>query len=156
MQTSRRILIGFGAGILVLIIAAVVLVVTTGHRNPPMLASDTPQGTVQRFLMAIQEKDYRAAYDYLLFPNPTAPKVPTESYDSWLLSARFSSDSTWKASLGSVEISGDTASLNVIIDIFRAEGPLGNPISSQNMTFILKKSGPDWRIISPVDLYWLN
>jgi hypothetical protein len=155
MQTSRRILIGFGAGIVVLIAAAIVLVVTTGHRNPPMLAADTPEGTVQRYLLAIQEKNYRAAYDYLLLPNPNQPKVPTESYDNWLLSTRFSGDSTWKASLGSVEISGDTASLNVIIDIFRAEGPLGNPIRSQNTTFLLKKSGNDWRIISPFDLYWL-
>jgi len=44
-----------------------------------LLAADTPQGTVQRYLIALENQDYQQAYTYL------SPNMPgTMSYNDWL------------------------------------------------------------------------
>lgn len=155
MKTSSRTLIGFGIAIAVLVIVTVILVLTTGRGNAPLLAINTPEGVVQRYLVAVQEKNFATAYNYLAPYDPKNPDNPTQTYDNWLSSAQNSGNSTWKANLGQVNITGDTASVTVIVDVFRAGGPFGNPVSTNNMNFMLKKTGANWLIISPTDLYWL-
>jgi hypothetical protein len=155
MKTSNRTLIGFGIAMATLVIATIVLVLTLGQSNAPLLAENRPEGIVQRYLLAIQDKNYPAAYLYLAPTDPKNINAPAQTYDNWLMSAQNSGNSTWKANLGQVNITGDTASVIVMIDVFRAVGPLGNPVSTNTMTFLLKQTGPDWLIISPVDLYWL-
>jgi len=54
-----------------------------------------------------------------------------------------------------VDIIGDTASGEVIIDVFRTDGPLGNPVNTNNLTFMLKNNGGVWLILTPDSLYWL-
>lgn len=65
MKTSSRMLIGFGSAIAVLIIVTVVLVLTLGQGSSATLPGDTPQGTIQRYLLAVQNKDYAEAYNFL-------------------------------------------------------------------------------------------
>ena len=160
MRTSSRALIGFGAAIAVLVIVTIVLVLTLGKGNAALLSEKTPEGTVQRYLIAIQDQNYAAAYQYLS-PQDLSPQVPENikepvlTYDNWLTSVQQSANSTWKADLGKVTISGDTASVTITIDVFREEGRLGNPVNTHDMTFMLKKADTGWLIISPTDLYWL-
>jgi len=68
VKSSSRLLMGFGIGIIVLVIITVVLALSLGQKNAPLLSADTPEGAVQRFLLAVQSKDYTAAYNYLLLP----------------------------------------------------------------------------------------
>jgi hypothetical protein len=159
MKTSSRTLVGFGIGIGVLVIVTIILVLTLGKSNPTMLPADSPEGVVQRYLVAIQEKNFPAAYAYLVPPttsDPNNPKIPPSmSYNDWLASAQYAANSTWKANLGKVIVTGDTANVAVTIDTFRPGGPFGNPVNTNNMTFFLKKAGTSWLINSPTDLYWL-
>jgi hypothetical protein len=155
MKTSSRTLIGFGIAIAVLIIVTIILVLTLGKGKAPLLSENTPQGVVQRYLVAIQEKNYPAAYAYLSPQDPKNINTPAQTYDNWLISAQNNTSTTWKASLGTVTTTGDSATVIVMIDVFRAGGPFSNPVNSRNMTFILKQSGSTWLIISPTDLYWL-
>jgi len=155
MKTSNRTLVGFGIGIVALVIITVILVLTLGRSNPTLLPENTPQGVVQRYLQAVQEKNYQIAYNYLTPADPKNPNGPFQSYDNWVMSTQNSSNSVWKANLGTVNINGDNATVEVMIDIFRPGGPLGNPVNTNNMTFLLKKTGTNWLIISPTDLYWL-
>ena len=159
MRTSSRTLLGFGIGIAVLIIVTIVLVLTLGKGHAPLLSENTPEGVVQRYLLAVQEKNYPAAYAYLV---PLDPKnvnspihSPIQTYDNWLISAQNNTNTTWKANLGAVNITGESATVIVMIDVFRAGGPFANPVNTNNITFILKQSGSTWLIISPTDLYWL-
>jgi hypothetical protein len=159
MKTSNRSLIGFGIAIALLVITTIVLVFTVGKTNPPLLSEDTPEGTVQRYLQAIQSKNYQVAYAYLLPPEtqtPDNPKIPPYfSYNEWLNSVQNREEATWKATLGKVSYSGETASIEVLVNTFRPGGPFGNPVNSHSMSFFLKKVDFKWLITSPTDLYWL-
>ncbi len=155
MKTSSRTLIGFGIGIAVLIMGTIILVLTIGKGNAPLLSNNTPEGIVQRYLLAVQEKNYPAAYAYLSPQDPKDINVPVHTYDDWLMNVRNNSNTTWKASLGAVKITGDTATVEVMIDVFRPGGLFANPVSTNNETFVLKNAGSSWLIISPTYLYWL-
>jgi len=159
MKTSSRALLGFGIGIVVLVMITIGLVLTLGKGNPPLLAENTPQGVVQRYMIAIQGKNYQAAYTYLAPVDPNDPNYPKGSpiysFENWVMSAQNSGNTTWRANLGKVSISGDTANVDTIIDTFRPNGPFGNPVNSHSVTFFLKKVGANWLITSPMDLYWL-
>lgn len=155
MRSSNRTLMGFGIAIGVLIITTIILVLTLGKGNTDLLAEDTPEGVVQRYLLAIQEENYQSAFSYFSPQDPKDIGNPVMTYDEWLMSVRNNSNSTWKASLGAFKITGDSATVDVMIDVFRPGGPFANPVNTNNETFILKKSGSSWLIISPTYLYWL-
>ncbi len=151
---SSRFLVGFSIAIAVVVIAAVALVLTT-RGNVPQLPEDTPQGIVQRYLTAIQQKDYPGAYSYLKVEQDGQPLT----YDQWLKQVPVpfpvSQQSSWKATLGNTSIMGDRATVEVIIDIFRPGGPFDNPVQSQTVLFQLTQTDNAWFITSPPYLYWI-
>jgi hypothetical protein len=155
MKKSNRTLIGFGIAIAVLIIGTIILVLTLGKGNAALLSDKTPEGIVQRYLMAVQAKNYPAAYAYLVPQDPKNINSPIQTYDNWLTSAQNNTNTTWKANLGSVIITGDSATVIAMIDVFQPGGPFANPVHTNNITFILNKSGSNWLINSPTYLYWL-
>jgi hypothetical protein len=158
MKTSSRLLIGFGAAIAVLVIVAVVLVLTLGQASSPALPGNTPQGTVQRYLQAVQNKDYTTAYNMLdpaATTNPKFPDGPQQTFDDYVMSAQGASNNTWKATLGTLSDNGTNASVEIEIEVFSPQGPFGNSTYSHNITFVLKKSGDKWIITAPSDLFWL-
>jgi hypothetical protein len=156
VKSSSRLLIGFGLGLAVVVIITVVLALSIGQKNAPPLSADSPEGTVQQFLLAVQSKDYAAAYKYLIPPS-TQPDVNTfqGSFEYFSSSAQNVSNNTWKANLGKTSLQGDTASVEIILEVFTSGGPFGNPIRSNTIIFFLKKTGNTWLISSPTDLYWL-
>jgi hypothetical protein len=48
-----------------LMAAAVTTALVTTRGGPHLLAADSPEGVVQRYLLALQKEDYREAYSYL-------------------------------------------------------------------------------------------
>ena len=150
---SRRWLIIFAVIIGVLAITAVSLVLLTKGDQITLFPDDTPQGTVQRYLIAMQEQDYREAYDYLSF-DPSRKR----SYSEW--SPTFSgisrmTQATWKATLVETTQNGDSASVEVSIDKFRPEGPFSGMTRNQLITFQLAKIEGRWIITSPTYTYWI-
>jgi hypothetical protein len=158
MQSSNRVLIGFGIGLAVLVILTVVLVLSLGQKSAPALPQNTPEGTVQAYLVAVQEKDYTRAYSYLMpFPTPTdnLKPYPPYSYENWLNSARNTGNVAWKATLGRTSITGNKATVEVNIEVFRPAGPFDNPVHTNNITFALTQEGDRWLITTPTDLFWI-
>ncbi len=156
MKSSSRLLIGFGIGLTVVIVITVVLALSIGQKNAPPLSENSPERTVQQFLQAIQSKDFTSAYNYLAPPSAaTDPKDFTGSFEYFSMSARNASSNTWKANLGKISVQGDTASVEIILEVFTSGGPFGNPIRSNNIIFFLKKTDNTWLITAPADLYWL-
>ena len=157
MKSSSRLLISFGIGIIALVIVTVVLVLTIGQGNTHLLPENTPEGVVQRYLLAIQESDYSKAYSYLA-PQPTPTdyyKGSPQSFEYFVNSAQNAANTTWKANLGKVTVKDNTASVELTVDIFRSAGPLENPIHTNTIIFLLVKSGDNWLVTSPIDLYWI-
>jgi hypothetical protein len=150
---SRRFLLGFGIGLGVLVIASVVLALVFASQPPPRLPEDTPEGTVQAYLTALQERDFQKAWGYLL---PPADRTGW-SYDTWLRQAPGGTreSSSWKATLGSVNLKGSEAVVEVGIDTFRPGGLFSDPVRSQRISFSLRQQSGAWKIINPVDVWWL-
>lgn len=154
MKTSGRFLLVFGLVILVVVGVAVALAVVGGNAPVKMLAEDTPEGVVQRFLMAVKERDYAKAYTYLS-PLPENSKI--YSYEEWIRSTQSRNvNSSWKASIVNSMVKENDATVDVNIDIFRLPGsPMTNPVYSHSIRFVLHKENGKWMINSPVDIYWL-
>lgn len=151
MNSSRRWLVIFTIVICVLAIVAISLVLTTKENQVVLLPQDTPQGTVQRYLIAIQERNFQKAYSYLSF-SPT-DKITT--YSDWILMVSSTTQSAWKATLGKVTLNGNDAAVDVIIDTFHAGESFAGQIRSQQITFQLSKNDQKWLITSPNYIYWI-
>jgi len=154
MKSHNRLLIGFGIAIALLVIVAVALVLSTGQQQPALLPQDTPEGTVQRYLMAIQNKDFNAAYDFLSAADTQDNPKPF-TRDMWISQGRGMQDLSWKANLGKVSVTGDRAVVEVSIHTFRSGGPFDDNTNSHNVTFYLEKQDGKWLITTPRELYIL-
>ena len=153
MNSSRRWLFIFTIVIGVLVIATVTLVLLTKGNKVTLLPENSPQGTVQRYLIAVQDKDYQSAFNYLSF-NPT-DKVTT--YNEWIMmiGSPQMSQSVWKATLGKITLNSDTATVEINIDTIRRGGLFNNSQFSQQIDFLLIKKAGSWFITSPTYIYWI-
>ena len=151
MKTSSRWLLIFGVTIGVLVIAAVALVLTMTPKDTHLLPENTPEGTVQRYFLALQAEDYLTAYSYLS-PPPTE-KYPYEEWRSPFTSPGEKPE--WKVTLGKSAVKDSQATVDVVVDVLRPGGPFDNPVRTNQITFFLKKEGTSWKITSPWDVWWL-
>ncbi|MDP2919952.1 MAG: hypothetical protein Q8O43_07025 [Dehalococcoidia bacterium] len=153
MKASNRFLLGFGIAIALLVVVTLVLVLTAKN-DISMRPENTPEGTVQRFLLAVQDKDYPKAFSYLRIVENNR----TLSYDDWVISVRPPSQSlqrAWKATLGEIRVTGNKATVEVMMDIFRPGGPFENPVDVQTILFQLEKTDEAWFITQRPSLFWL-
>jgi hypothetical protein len=157
MNSSRVWLIIFAIVVSILVIATVSLVLLTKGNEVNILPDNTPQGIVQRYLVALQEKDYQKAYTFLSFD----PSEKIQTYNDWLRMViggpQISNQSAWKAALGKTTQNGegDNATVEVIIDTFRPGGPFEDPVRSQSIIFQLRKINDQWLITSPTYIFWI-
>jgi hypothetical protein len=155
MNSSRVWLIIFAIVVSILLITTVSLVLLTKGNEVAILPEDSPQGIVQRYLIALQEKNFQKAYSYLSFD----PSEKIKTYNDWLRMVigepQISNQSAWKAALGKTTQNGDNATVEVIIDTFRPGGPFEDPVRSQPIIFQLSTINGKWLIISPTYIYWI-
>jgi hypothetical protein len=155
VETSSKALIVFGIILTVLVAGVTALVFLAGNGEVSLLPEDSPEGTVQRYLIAINENRYQDAYSYLKF----SPDDRIESYEDWLRMSVGWPDPyhqrTWKASLGETEITANKAAVGVVIDTFRPGGIFEDPVNSQNVLFSLQQESGRWFITSPLYIYWI-
>jgi len=150
MKSSNRWLIIFGAVIFVLVVAAVVLVLFLPPSEAPLAPEGTPEGTVQRYLLALEAEDFPTAWGYL-----SPPASENLTYDNWLRQMpRPAEKPGIRITLRKSSLTGNQASVEVVIDVFRPTGPFDNPVSSQDVTFFLTRIGTSWKITSPTYVWW--
>ena len=154
MKSSNRALAIFGAAIGLLALVTLVLVLVTGNRPVKLLPGDTPQGVVQRYLLAIDQSDYLTAWNYLA---PQVPDGKPQTYEQWRQSFTYPADRpAYKATLGASRIDGGQATVDVVIDTFRQyNGLFGNPVSTTRITFFLQQDGGTWKITDPTYVSWI-
>ena len=151
MKSSSRWLLIFGVTIGVLVIVAVVLVLTMPTPETRLLPEDTPEGTVQRYFLALQAEDYVTAYSYL--SSSSRENNPYEVWREYFIS--FEEKPEWKVTLGESAVKGSEATVDVVVDIFRPGGRFFDyPVRTQQ-TFVLEKEGTSWNITSPWYVWWL-
>jgi hypothetical protein len=151
-KTSNRYLIGFGIGLGALVIASVVLAIFFGGQTPTRLSENTPEGVVQAYLTALQERDFQKAWSYLIPPTDR----PNWTYDVWRNQLQnYRDPPSWKATLGTVSPKGGETLVEVAIDTFRPGGLFTDPVRSQRINFSLRLVDGMWKIASPVDTWWI-
>lgn len=153
MKNSNRFLLGFGIVIVAIVGVAVTLAVTGSNEQVKLLPETSPEGTVQRFLMAVKDHDYQKAYGFLA---PQPEQVKGDAYDNWVRSVQNPRDtSSWKASILKSTVRDDNATVDVAVDVIRPEGPLMNPVTTNQVSFMLQKKDGRWLISQPADIWWL-
>jgi hypothetical protein len=152
MKSSNKWLLGFGSALGILVILAVVLVLTMpGTDEIELLPENTPEGIVQRYVFAIQNRDYEEAYGYLS-TSAIADEGRYNSFEEW--SRQFLNrrgGDPWRAIIGDAEYSGGKAFVTVSIEVFEPEGLLQDPVRMWYYPFTLEQEDDGWKITSPID-----
>jgi hypothetical protein len=129
-QRANRVL-----GIVVAAISIVALIaVLAVKEDTPQLDANTPEGSVQKYLQSVTERDFDTALTYLA----DNTKCKVEDFDQ-----AYIQDSI-RISLSDSSIKGDSASVKISI-----ENSSGDPFSSgytESQTFRLTKSDSGWKI----------
>jgi hypothetical protein len=147
MKSVNRWLIIFGSIVGVLVIVAVTLVLTM-QNNHPLLAENTPEGVVQRYILALKDGDSQTAYTYLSDTAQTS--MP---YNTWKPIPPQNGNPTWQATIGKATVHGTSATVAVNVDRFYPSNGLNSSISSQTFVFQLVKQSDGWKINQP-DYLW--
>ena len=152
MNSSSKWLIIFAGIISALVLLAVVLVLFAQSKNVTLLAGDTPQGTVQRYLIALENEDYQQAYTYL---SPNMPEITP--YSNWLMqnTNRPAGQTGWRATLGKTVQNGGYATVDVMIETSYPGGMMSSSQSNLPVSFDLTETGNSWLITSPTYIYWI-
>lgn len=150
MKSSNRLLVTFGIVIGVLVVTGIVLGLTLGGQTASLLPEDTPEGTVQRYILAIKAEDYEKAYGYLS-PAALAESTYFDTYEKWSQRySRYRESRGWKATLGESTVTGDEATVEVTIDVFRPSVPFTDPVYTRRYDFHLDKEGTSWKMTYPI------
>ena len=152
MKSSKGLLLLFAGAIALLALVTLLLVLIGGSKPVALLPDNSPEGTVQRYLLAIDSMDYQMAFSYISLP----PGDKT-TYDIWQQSFSFQSDRpAYKVTLGQSHVTGDEATVEVVVDVFRVNsGLFNNPVNSSRVDFLLTRSNGVWRITSPTYVWWI-
>jgi hypothetical protein len=122
MKSSKRLLAIFAGAVGLLVLVTLLLVLIGGNKPVEMLPEGSPEGTVQRYLLAIDGGEYLEAYSYL---SPLLEEKLT--YENWQTSFNYPSERpAYRVTLGQSNASGDDATVEVVVDVFRSGSPFDN------------------------------
>ena len=147
MKSSDKMLVGIVAGIVLLVVVALVATLT----RPPAeyQAEDSPGGIVHNYLLALKQEDYQRAYRYLspsikCYPPSVSAFTADVRGNSWSFGGRGES-SSW--AVEDLTVRGDWATVEVAEtrfqdpDLFES----GQSFSRFEVELTLEEEG--WRLI---------
>ena len=147
---SSRWLAGLALAVVVLAGVSMIIALVDRRGGPSLLPEGTPEGTVHRYLLAIEKGETEAAYDYL------GPEVQ-ETCDSQhfrdsqrgFLGGGFQENQDLRVTLVDTREVEDRVEVQVRITRFRFSPPFGADEYSHGERFVLKQSGGRWAFIEP-------
>ena len=149
-SSASRWLAGVALGIVVLVIVAVALALSNRSGDTALLPEDTPQGTAQRYLLAIEQGESRKAYDYLgsglqercTFQHFRESVRPFERLD------RGAAEDLRVTLQGTRPVDG-MVEVRVRITQFHVSAPFNVSDYSHDQRFTLEKQAGSWRFVDP-------
>ena len=148
MLKQDRFLTGILIGIAALVII-VIVVFFTRQDQQVYINDDSPEGVVHNYVLALQQRDYEKAYDYLA---DMRYKPDYETFKRDFITNR--TDPTGRGlKVGSIEMHGDEAYIEMII-IHIGSGPFSDPYSYSETAALLKQDG-EWKIIQMPYPFWM-
>jgi hypothetical protein len=134
----------------VLVIVAVALALLSRSGELALLPEDTPQGTAQRYLLAIEQGESRKAYDYLgsgLQERCTYQRF-RETVQQFERLDRGAAEDLRVTLQGTRPVDG-MVEVRVRITQFRVSAPFNVSDYSHDQRFTLEKQAGSWRFIDP-------
>ena len=143
-DSSTRWLTGIAVLILFLIALSVAVTLLNREEEATLLAEDTPEGTVQRYLLAIEEGDIKAAYEYL------GSGLQEECTISHLRDTRrwVEAENMGVSLQGTRPFDGEVE-VEVLITRFYVDPPFGSGESSNAVRYMLAQEDGNWRFVDP-------
>jgi hypothetical protein len=139
---ESRSLLYIGAGILALLVISVVAVLAIGPTATPDYDADSPEGTLQRYLVAYEDDDLDAAYEY--FSERVKEQMSVDMF-------RRSID-MYQGAPGAQRVlfqgtsgDGDRVSVDLVVEYFYDDG-FGGGSSSQPRRVSMVREDGEWRI----------
>ena len=146
-----KFLIGIVVGILLLVVAALVVVLTRAPGNEDYRADDTPEGVVHNYFLALQRKDYNKAHGYLSDALENKPNLEQFTREA----GNYSSHQEASLKIGEVTLSDDLAQVPVTVTTYNAGGIFDSSRYSSDETALLRQdAGGQWKLTQFPYPYW--
>ena len=139
--SSGRWLAGITTAVGALVVISVVVALATGTDTPPLLAEDTPEGTVQRYIIAFQDADYTAAY--ALLTEDAHERCPIEEFRK---QRRLGDRDDARVRLDATRPAGDDVEVSVSVTRFSGSPPFGVSEHTSTYYYLLTETDEGWRI----------
>ena len=139
---SGRWLAGITAVVGGLVVVSLIVALATGSDEAPLLAEDTPEGTVQRYIQALQAADYAAAH--ALLSEDAREHCPIDEFQR---QQRFETQDDVRVRLGATRPAGDDVEVTVHVTRFSASPPFGVSESTSESRYLLTETSDGWRIV---------
>ena len=130
-----------------LAVAGVVVALVTTRGEADLLPEDSPEGVVQRFLLALEDKEYREAYGYL-----SAGTTNGCTLEDFARQASYQEVRDSHMTLEDTQRFDDTAVVTARVTVFDPDIPFGASEYSYDRTFDLTLEDGQWRLAWPN--YW--
>jgi hypothetical protein len=127
-----------------LMAAAVTTALLTTRGGPHLLAADSPEGVVQRYLLALRKEDYREAYSYLSSDLQTRC-----SLDDLVGTYYWPYTQEGQVTLERTQRYDGSAAVTATVTVFHGDPPFGASEYSYDRTFQLTLEGDQWRLTGP-------
>jgi len=153
MQTlSSRWLVAIAAVVVALILVSVVVALINPRGAAETLPEDTPEGIVQRFILALEDEDYSLAHGYLSDElKESCPMAHMRDTVQW-----FAEESRDRrvALLEKEDLSDGRVQIRVRITEVTVSPPFGVNEYSHKEFYVLVREGGEWRFAElpwPID-----
>ena len=139
----------FGGMIVVaaLVVGSVTIALITG-RDVDLLPADSPEGVVQRYLLALKDEEYADAYNYL-----TSDLQERCSLAEFVRRAPSTRVRDTRLTLDETQRFGDTAFVRTSITVFRPVSQFDFPLRpseyTYERTYNLRLEAGQWRMAEP-------
>ncbi len=152
-DSSTRWLAGEAVVVLALIILSIAVALLNSQGEATLLAEDTPEGTVQRYLLAVEEGNMKAAFQYL-----SSELQEDCTYSQFRDSTRWFEAEDMQVTLEGAEPLDEEVEVRVRITQFYIDPPFGGlaPVSplrsgesSYTARYTLEREGETWRLSDP-------
>ncbi|MBI4281867.1 MAG: hypothetical protein HY672_00040 [Chloroflexi bacterium] len=136
------------AGVVVaLILVSVVVALVNPRGAAETLSEDTPEGIVQQFILAVQDRDYSLAHSYLsdeLKKTCTITQMEERSY--WPVDTL---EDNRIALLDTEELSDGRVRVRVRVTQVNVSPPFGMNEYSHEERYVLAQENGNWRLVEP-------
>jgi len=145
---SRIWLIGALTFVMALVVAGIAVALVT-TRGVDLLPADSPEGVVQRYLLALEDEDYTGAYSYL-----SSELQSKCSFDYFFRGASYIRLKDSHVTLESVRVLDGMARVRARVTAFEPGGPFAANEYSYDWTSHLKREEGQWRLTDTPEMPW--